>query len=111
MKTRDSAILSKIESEALAIANMIQGINCNSFLENDEKQRAVCMTLINIGELVKHLTNEFRIENKHVPWKKVAGLRDVAVHGYHTLDMQDVWMDASMHVPTFLAQLQEILGK
>ena len=53
MKNRDRVILGKIVDEAMMIAKMLQGVDEQAFLSNDEKTRAVCMTLINIGELVK----------------------------------------------------------
>jgi len=69
------------------------------------------MTLINIGELVKHLSEEFRMANGHVPWKSISGLRDIAVHGYQTLRMQDVWVNASEDIPLFLDQLGKIFNE
>jgi uncharacterized protein with HEPN domain len=32
----------------------------------------------------------FRLANGHIPWRSIAGLRDIAVHGYQTLRMPDI---------------------
>ena len=52
MNKRDETILRKILEESNALSSIINGIDESLFLKNDEKTRAVCMTLINIGELV-----------------------------------------------------------
>ena len=71
--------------------------------------RATCMTLINIGELVKNLDKDFRTNHPLIPWKDMAGLRDVAAHGYFTLIMSDVWLFATTELPLFTDQIKEIL--
>jgi uncharacterized protein with HEPN domain len=109
MNKRDKIILKKIVDEATTLEQMLQGIDETIFLSNEEKMRAVCMTLINIGELVKNLNNEFRQEYNQVPWKNIAGLRDVAAHGYFTLKMPDIWIYASMELPMYAAQIKGIL--
>ena len=50
MKKRDRIILLKIVGKSAALAQMLHGIDESAFLSNDEKMRATCMTLIDIGE-------------------------------------------------------------
>ncbi|NLB41554.1 MAG: hypothetical protein GX815_04715 [Clostridiales bacterium] len=42
-------------------------------------KKAVCTSLINIGELVKALPQEFCEVNPQLPWKRIAGMRDIVV--------------------------------
>ena len=109
MKKRDRVILNKIVDESAIIANMLQGVDEATFLNSDEKMRAVCMTLINIGELVKNITDEFRRNNDLIPWKDLAGLRDVTAHGYFTLRMSDIWIYAAIELPEHANQIKELL--
>ena len=109
MNKRDRIILLKIVEEAASLSQMLHGIDESAFLANDEKMRATCMTLINIGELVKNLTNDFRESYKQIPWKDMAGLRDVAAHGYFTLRMSDIWIFAAVELPMFATQIMGIL--
>jgi len=69
------------------------------------------MTLINIGELVKNLSMDFRQAYPHIPWKEMAGLRDVTAHGYFTLRMPDVWIYATEGLPLHAMQIKEILDR
>ena len=110
MNKRDITILRKIIEEAAALAHMLHGIEELTFLVNDEKMRAVCMTLINIGELIKNLDNDFRQEHSQVPWKEMAGFRDVASHGYFTLRMSDVWLYAFTEMPAYATEIRAIIG-
>jgi len=109
MKRRDLVVLNKIIEEAEVITRIVSGLNENDFLSDDMRQRAVGMTLINIGELVKGLTNDLRQSHAYIPWKRIAGLRDIAVHGYATLDMRDIWNTSTNAIPSLVYDIKEIL--
>lgn len=64
MNHRDYVILQKISSE-LNIAKIMLGDETLGQFEEDEKtKRAICMTAINIGELVKNITEPTRLKMK-----------------------------------------------
>ena len=109
MNKRDKIILHKIIDESAVLARMLEGVNESEFLLSDEKMRAACMTLINIGELVKNLSDAFRLRYQQIPWKDMAGLRDVTAHGYFTLRMPDIWIFASGELPAYMKYIKEIL--
>lgn len=107
MNTKDTQIIHKLISEIEIIEMMITGFEENTFLADERTKRAVCMTLINIGELVKNLTEDFKLENRQIPWRSIAGLRDITAHKYQTLRMEDVWLTICQDIP----QLKEALLK
>lgn len=47
---------------------------------------AVLRNLAVIGEAVKALPDEFKVEHAGVPWSSIAGLRNVVVHEYFRVD-------------------------
>ncbi len=109
MKHRDYTIIKKIVSE-IDMANDLLGDMILEAFEGDEKtKRAVCMTVINIGELVKNITDETRDKYKELPWKVAAGFRDIAAHKYQTLQMGDVFNTLKEDFPSFRDQLQHII--
>lgn len=109
MKDRDASILKKMLSE-VSIAQGMMGNTCvDDFLEDEQLKRAVCMTVINVGELTKNLSDEFRSTHQEIPWKAIAGFRDIAAHKYQTLRMEDVYATVSDDFPTLGQQLKEIL--
>lgn len=111
MQHRDNVTLNKIIKEADIAIQMLSGINEIDFIENEMLKRATAMTVINIGELVKNLTGEFRMEYNNVPWKAIAGFRDIAAHKYGTLDMRLVYNTVKIDIPGLKESIEIILSK
>jgi uncharacterized protein with HEPN domain len=42
---------------------------------------------------------------KHIPWRAIAGMRDITVHKYQTLKMGDVWVTLINDIPKLKKQL------
>lgn len=108
MNNRDRQICGKLLSEIAILKDMMDGVSREAFLTDERTSRAVCMTLINIGELVKNLTDELREEHKEIPWRSIAGLRDVTAHKYQTLRMEDVYSTCVEDIPVFEEQLKAL---
>lgn len=62
-----------------------------------------------IGEAVKRLSEEFRNSHPNVPWNLIAGMRDKLIHGYDTVDLDQVWQTASFDIPELLLQIAPIV--
>lgn len=105
MNERDRQILIKLIKETAIVADLIQGCSIDDFLADERTKRAVCMTLINIGELVKNLSDEFRSAYSDIPWKAICGLRDITAHKYQTLQMEDVWLTTTKDIPLLKEKL------
>ncbi len=111
MQRKDIVLLKKISSE-IDIANDIMGeIPFDEFNANEEKKRAIAMTVINIGELVKNLSSEFRLEYNQIPWKAIAGFRDIAAHKYRSLFMDDVYNTVKIDFPDLKKNIRSILSE
>ena len=79
------------------------------FLENELLKRALGMTAINVGELIKIVTDDLREKYRTFPWKAVAGMRDVTAHRYQTLRMEDVYNTVKEEYPVLREQLEFII--
>ena len=86
-----------------------QDINRDNLQENDEKQAAILYRLIVIGEATKRLSNEFREQYPMIPWRQMAGLRDVVIHDYDELDFDILWNVIHINLPDILPEIQAIL--
>ena len=73
MERRDRIVLQKVLSEIDIARTMMDGCTLEQFKQNEMLMRAVGMTVINIGELVKNLSDETRLAYPHIPWKAIAG--------------------------------------
>ena len=71
----------------------------DSFTANRLYRKAIVMSILNIGELAKRLPDEFKSTYNEVPWKEIAGMRDIAAHGYHVMDDDIIWDVAVQSIP------------
>lgn len=111
MQHRDMITIQKVISEMQIGIDMLGTTDLETFLANEMLKRALGMTAINVGELVKVVTDELRNKYKEFPWKAVAGMRDITAHRYQTLRMEDVYMTVYEEYPVLMQQLQNILKK
>jgi len=109
MEHRDRVILQKVLGEIKIAKEMMGGCTLEQFKQNEMLMRAVGMTVINIGELVKNLTDETRQAYPQIPWKAIAGFRDIAAHKYQTLRMEDVYETVVHDFPKLQEQIEQIV--
>lgn len=86
--------INRIETEIREHNIDEQAFKC-SYLFRD----AISMSLLQIGEKVKLLSKEFCQENKEIPWKEIAGMRDYCAHDYGRMNIDTLWDTASNDVP------------
>jgi uncharacterized protein with HEPN domain len=58
-------------------------------------QSAIIRQLEIIGEATKHLSAAFRGNHPDIPWQKMAGMRDILIHAYDAVDLDEVWNAAT----------------
>ena len=109
MMMRDRRICDKILSEVAIIKELLCGFTEEQFLDDERTVRAVCMTLINIGELVKNLTPELKDAHNGIPWRAISGMRDITAHKYQTLRREDVFSTCIDDIPEFEEQLLQLI--
>ena len=109
MQRRDEITIQKIISEMEVGIDMLGNTSLEKFLHNEMLKRALSMTSINVGELVKVVSDEVRNKYKKFPWKAVAGMRDITAHRYQTLRMEDVFFTVHDEYPVLITSLREIL--
>lgn len=85
--------------DALAkIEAFTDGVTFDAFNENQEKQSAVILQLAIIGEISKRFSDDFK-NRVDLPWREIAGFRDMAIHDYLSLDLERVWNTVKDDIP------------
>lgn len=62
-----------------------------------------------VGEAAKRVSPEVRARFPAVPWKAMAGLRDVIVHQYDELDVEAIHRTATRDAEHLIRQLPSLL--
>jgi uncharacterized protein with HEPN domain len=79
------------------------------FLEDFEKQDSVIRRIEVIGEATKRLESDFRDQFPNIPWRNMAGMRDVLIHEYDQVDLELVWKTVTEDLPLLQQELSKIL--
>ena len=110
MNHRDYILIKKIISELDVADELLGNETLQNFEEDEKTKRAVCMTVINIVELIKNITDPTRQAYPKIPWKQAAGFRDIAAHKYQTLKMGDVYKTVNEDFLNLQENIQQILN-
>lgn len=107
---RDFVITSKILQEIKDIKTFTEGVSLEEYLDDLKTQKAVAMSLINIGELCGAYSQGFLEEYRSIPWRQIRALRNIAAHKYEAISHSDVWETISMDIPELEAVLKTAIG-
>jgi uncharacterized protein with HEPN domain len=69
------------------------------FFQDVMVQDAVLRNFGVIGEAAKRLDDAYRAAHPQIPWRALAGLRDVLIHQYETVDLERVWAMVEGELP------------
>ncbi len=79
------------------------------FMRDTLIQDAVLRNLEVLGEVVKRVPESFRASHPHIPWRGIAGLRDVIIHDYEGIDYARVWQVVVQQLPPLKQAIESIL--
>jgi uncharacterized protein with HEPN domain len=76
------------------IEQFVAGKTLEDFQHDFMLQAAVIRQLEIIGEAAKRLSEELKGRLGHVPWRRIASMRDFLIHDYLDVDLEIVWKAA-----------------
>lgn len=82
----------------------------DAFMVSPMIQDAVVRNFEIIGEAVKSLSDVVKSGRQDVPWRRIAGLRDILIHQYMGVDPVAVWNIIEEDLPALKQAVVEILA-
>ena len=79
------------------------------FLEDELTCNAVLWNFEVIGEAAKRLDDAYRASHPEIPWRAMAGLRDVLIHQYEGIDLEKVWAIVEKDLPGLRQSITALL--
>ena len=106
---RDKAYLFDIVHGVRLALGYVEGVSRKQFDADAKAQDAVIRRLTVIGEAAKRLSDGLRKRYPDIPWKQMAGMRDIIVHEYDRIDLDTVWNVLRGEFANLLPQLERIV--
>lgn len=110
MKGKDDAIFLKHILESIElIEQYTHNVTMEQFLDNPQMQDAIIRRFEIIGEATKNISSTIRTTHPDIPWKSMAGIRDILIHEYFGVDLDEIWDTCMNDLPILKEQIKKIL--
>ncbi len=111
MKNREDALIRKMIDYCKEAEDAIKLFKADELIlqQNPIFRNAACMPIMQIGELCKLVSDEFRSVHSQIDWRGWCGVRDIMAHQYTELDNKKTWQVLSVDLPALKDQLSVIL--
>lgn len=102
---RNASILEHILSYCCEIEETVLrfGIDKELFLRDSVYHNAVALCILQIGELVGILSDEFKAAHAEMPWREIKLMRNIVAHRYGTVDHSITWDVVTGDIPNLKA--------
>jgi uncharacterized protein with HEPN domain len=78
------------------------------FMRDPMVRDAVVRRFEMMGEAAKRLSPDFRQRHKDVPWRQLAGFREILIHHYDRVNPDEAWKTIGTALPSLLQALHAV---
>ena len=80
-----------------------------AFFADKKTQDAVLRNLQTLAESTRRLSDAIKTQHPDVDWRSIAGFRNVAVHDYLGIDLNQVWDIVEKDIPNLQRKIEPLL--
>lgn len=88
---------------------LIAGQSLETLIADPVRLRAFERVMELVGECAKRLPSELRDQYPAIPWRQIAGMRDVISHAYEDLVYEVLWDACCQDLPKLRTEIGRIL--
>ena len=107
MSRDDTYLIDILESAKIAI-DYVAGKSWDVFYEDMQCQDAVLRRIEIIGEAARHISPQFQKRYPQIPWRDLAVLRNLVIHQYDAVDINQVWDTVQNKLPLLVEEISKI---
>jgi uncharacterized protein with HEPN domain len=108
MKKDPEVFLEHILESIELIENYTANKTISDFIKSVQFQDSIIRRIEIIGEAVKNLPDDVKNSYPEVPWKEIAGMRDVLIHEYFGIDLELTWQVVQKDIPDLKREIMRI---
>ncbi|MBV6343141.1 HepT-like ribonuclease domain-containing protein, partial [Candidatus Magnetobacterium casense] len=87
----------------------VSEMNYEDFSMDEKTELAVIRCIEVIGEAAKNIPEHVRDKYPQIPWKDMAGMRDIIAHAYFGIDMRRIWEVVTVKLPPLKKHIRQLL--
>jgi uncharacterized protein with HEPN domain len=107
---RVPALLGDMLGFALEVGAFCAGVSLDLHRETTDIRRKTERSLELVGEAAKRVSTSFQASHPEIPWRRIAGLRNILAHDYGDINDAIVWNVATDEIPGLITILRTLVG-
>src|SRR5215212_6673549 len=117
MSRDDTYLVDILESAKIAL-EYVAGKSWDEFYEDMQCQDAVLRRTLApyaragveiIGEAARHISPQIQKKYPQIPWRDLTALRNLVIHQYDAVDINQVWDTTQNRLPPLVDELSKIV--
>ena len=101
--------LSDIRDSAEKILRYVQGMDFDTFSQDQRTIDAVVRNFEIIGEAVRYIPDEFKTSHPHIDWQDMTDMRNRLIYGCSDINLATVWNTIANDLPPLLSSIRELI--
>ncbi len=104
----DKYYLDKVIKDITYLLKVTKDKNIKELEDNEMLLDSVMFRFIQISENLKRISDDLKINNTHIPWNQIIGLRNKIVHDYGKIDVSIIYEVLKKDLIILLSNFEKI---